>query len=233
MIYFLVVCLTALAPATIRFAAAMQEASAEVVAQRAQILRLLQFSGGPPTWLRLLGMTPQQFAARFSGMTPQQIALQVVPPPTIAALASRAIEERVFRRTGAALFAPVAWVLLTAAGMMIFQFSMRRARVRPIHALRCVFYSADVLVWVNLVLTVTLAGILYFDIAGSNLPWSDQYGESLWELLLLAAFFVFNIRMVVAARRYLRFDHAVATVMVTQVMAYLVVQIAIMYAFYP
>jgi len=51
-----------------------------------------------------------------------------------------------------------AWPFATFLTLMIFQASMRRARIKTVHVLRCVIYSADVLVWL-------LAAILIFKVA--------------------------------------------------------------------
>src|SRR5438046_8256562 len=57
----------------------------------------------------------------------------------------------------------VAWPWLTFLTLMIFRLSMRRARVRSIHVLRCVIYSFDSVLWLGalmilLPLTAALSG---------------------------------------------------------------------------
>ncbi|MFQ5502553.1 MAG: hypothetical protein ACE5EQ_09675 [Phycisphaerae bacterium] len=51
-----------------------------------------------------------------------------------------------------------AWPFATFLTLMIFQASMRRAKIKTVHVLRCVIYSADVLVWL-------IAAILIFKVA--------------------------------------------------------------------
>src|SRR5206468_1928546 len=48
------------------------------------------------------------------------------------------------------------WPWLTFFALMIFRFSMSRARVRTIHVLRCVLYSYDVVLWAGVILLVVL-----------------------------------------------------------------------------
>src|SRR4051794_13361639 len=51
------------------------------------------------------------------------------------------------------------WPWLTFLALMVFRISMRRARVKSVHVLRCVLYSADALLW---------AGLSLFLIAGAS-----------------------------------------------------------------
>ena len=112
------------------------------------------------------------------------------------------------------------WPLLSAIGLMVFQWSMRRARVRQIHVLRCVIYGADLLTVFGLVYCVYAASkyvqpgqampILGFDLGQSG---------NLWITAFVA---LFSLRLVNGYRRYLRFDHAIATVLASQLMAGLV-----------
>jgi hypothetical protein len=108
------------------------------------------------------------------------------------------------------VLACVAWPWVTLAALMVFQVSMRRARVRTAHVVRCVVYSGDVLVWAGLgLLGGGALGVLstyrYFGgarpIIGCVLP-----------AALFAAY-----RLGVAYRRYLRFEHAWSTAITSQI----------------
>src|SRR6185437_13588032 len=64
---------------------------------------------------------------------------------------------------------PLAWLILTAAAFMVFQWSMQRAHVKAIHVFRCVVYAGDVIVWVNLIYTLTLAAVSYNFVQGVSI----------------------------------------------------------------
>ena len=48
----------------------------------------------------------------------------------------------------------IGWPILTLVTLMIFKDSMQRAKVKTIHVVRCVVYSADVLVWFGLAMVL-------------------------------------------------------------------------------
>jgi hypothetical protein len=122
------------------------------------------------------------------------------------------------------LIPALAWPWLTLLCLMIFRWSMRRAKVRHLHVLRCVLYSSDILFWYALLLLVmtplrvqAYLHTLYRYYAG---PISASYLDSLPQVetaigLLAIALAIY--RLVVAYRRYLRFDHAIATVLASQI----------------
>ena len=105
------------------------------------------------------------------------------------------------------------WPLASVAAFMIFRLSMRQKKLLPIHALRCVFYSADILLWIGLVLLFwgtinALCTVRHVS------PWIGVYP---WlPLLLLSALPVFFYRLCCAFRFYLRVDQPVLTVLATQ-----------------
>jgi hypothetical protein len=119
----------------------------------------------------------------------------------------------------------VAWPWLSAAGLLIFQISMRRRRIRAVHMVRCVVYSADVTILFALALAAA-AGVEANDLLvgrrGSNAPTAA----------LLVSFVVvplFAYRLWVAVKRYLRFDRPFATVLAVQVIVGLIALIAIVW----
>jgi hypothetical protein len=111
-----------------------------------------------------------------------------------------------------------AWSLLTYWTMMIFGTSMRIAKVNPIHVTRCIIYCQDLCVWSG----------LFVAVAAATLPiWSRTHLRS--EVIVpavaatLTSILFFAYRMCRAYRLYMRFRHAAATVLATQVIVGLVV----------
>jgi hypothetical protein len=104
---------------------------------------------------------------------------------------------------------------------MVFRISMRRARVKAVHVLRCVIYSGDIallagaaalaaaLPWMGSVLFST--GAVRCGLIDTVLAWIGT--------VYVAIFFY---RLAIAYRRYLKFDWPVATVLASQVIVFLV-----------
>ena len=117
----------------------------------------------------------------------------------------------------------LAWPWLTFVTLLLFGISMRRARVRRIHVLRCCLYSADILVWMGLILLGTLAIIII-------VPSSPGPGSLLRTLMsgsggvfALVGGLIWLWRLRTAYARYLRFDHSFATVLASQIIVALLV----------
>jgi hypothetical protein len=133
-------------------------------------------------------------------------------------------------------FALLAWPWLTFVTLLLFRFSMRRARIRPVHVLRCVLYSFDAVLWAGVAASAVVAAtVLQFRPAGVRgmryLPgWIDMlvdpYLQDPAAKALLgagAALLPFMAwRLTVAYRQYLRFDRPAATVLASQVIVLLV-----------
>lgn len=102
----------------------------------------------------------------------------------------------------------VLWPVATFAALMIFVASMRRARVRRVHVLRCAVYSGDVAAWLAVPWLATL--LVRGDIHGRR-----EMMTALVVALVLWA--VASYRLLAAYRHYLRFDHAAGVVLATQV----------------
>ena len=111
----------------------------------------------------------------------------------------------------------VCWPWVTLAGLMIFQASMRRARVRPIHVLRCVIYTCDIaLLW-----ALVMVAILAWDVSQSGLigrAWGVVPSAKLIPAFTAGALLLATWRLAAAYKHYLRFDHAWATAISVQVM---------------
>jgi hypothetical protein len=121
---------------------------------------------------------------------------------------------------GYGLFAlfTLAWPWLTLISLLVFQVSLRRARLRWTHVLRCVLYAGDVCVWI--VPPLGFLGITAWYAGGGPLP--RDYFWNLSALLPWAILAWLTSRLYTAYRLYLRFYHALATVLASQAIVTLV-----------
>ena len=117
----------------------------------------------------------------------------------------------------------VTWPWLTLGALMVFQVSMRRVRLRPIHVLRCVVYASDVAVWVAVATLLAIGAEMYAEKAflARQQRWGE--GDVFAICATLAALLVLAVRLAFAYRLYLRFQHAVAVVIASQVIVWLIV----------
>ena len=116
----------------------------------------------------------------------------------------------------------LAWPWMTFATLMIFQSSMQRHHVRPIHVLRCVLYGFDVVLWIGLALAVTsMAGATLLGAGrGAGLLINHAISASVAATMVL-----FTYRLRVAHRHYLRVRHPMAIVLASQIIVALLVLI--------
>lgn len=118
------------------------------------------------------------------------------------------------------LMAPVAvlvWPWMTLGALLVFQVSMRRAKIKARHVLRCVVYSFDAVPWIVL----AVAGVLVLEVAMPGRQGEDLVG---WLFLSIAAVGLMIVyRLVQAYRLYLHFDRPILTVLASQVIAGLAV----------
>lgn len=106
------------------------------------------------------------------------------------------------------------WPPMNFAALMIFQISMRRAQVKWTHVLRSVFYSGGTLAWVGIVFAngLGMASILQTCSLG-------RCALAVWilaVLLILVLLASVVYQLIIAYRRYLRFDHSITTIMISQ-----------------
>lgn len=123
----------------------------------------------------------------------------------------------------------LAWPWLTFAALMVFQISMRRAKIKAIHVLRCTVYTSDILFWFGLAIgaLLGLGMALSAGLPGSLIPFRIPLDD---EVILISCmiFFVFVFlpivfyRLTIAYKHYLRFDHPFLTVLASQVIVALV-----------
>lgn len=143
-------------------------------------------------------------------------------PPLTAAYFREILQHRFDRMLVdglAAAAAYVAWPWLTLAALLIFQASMRRARVNEVHVLRCALYSCDAGLWVGMLVALLVPPVVTW--LARELPLEGRF--------VMAASVVFAgftaWRLAAAYRLYLRFDHPVATAVASQVLVLLTVMV--------
>ena len=106
----------------------------------------------------------------------------------------------------------LAWSIATHLSLLIFQQSMAKAKILPIHVSRCVRYSFDVGVWFAL---MWIAAVVYVGFAGNP-------GLSVPLALVTISLAITPMgRLWAAYRLYLNFDHAFWVVLSSQVIAFL------------
>jgi hypothetical protein len=135
------------------------------------------------------------------------------------------------------VLALLAWPWLTFLTLLVFQFSMRRARIRTVHVLRCVLYGFDAVLWAGLAVAGAVAWELYS--GGAPAAWGmrphwlvgligpyalDPVARAAsYAAVVLLPFMAY--RTIVAYRTYLRFDHPAATVLASQVIVLLAIAV--------
>ena len=117
------------------------------------------------------------------------------------------------------------WPWISAGTMLLFRASMRRAKVRTIHLARVTIYSADVLVWLGLLLFLALAmqmlGVFYSLFPYQLWPRYIVTETSLfWPIVGLI---LLTYRLGCGIGKYLRFRHAMAMALSVQIILVLLV----------
>jgi hypothetical protein len=120
-----------------------------------------------------------------------------------------------------------AYPLLNFLTLLVFVQSMRQAKVRAAHVLRCAIYSGDIILWYGLFATC-MAGWLIA--AGSSFRRQHELVTLLFRGALIAVAINF-VRLVVAYRRYLRFSSPIATILASQAIVILAIFVIFVYAF--
>lgn len=150
-----------------------------------------------------------------------------VAPPVLSVAFVRDLVQTVRRTNRIVILCAVyvTWPALTLAALLIFRWSMRRARVRTIHVFRCIAYTFDTTVWM----------VLAFLVAGSAMAaytMSPSIADSLFALLLLfvgVSLAMMTYRLSVAYRVYLQFDRPFATAVASQAIVVLTAMNLILY----
>lgn len=123
----------------------------------------------------------------------------------------------VLQRWGFLIGSVVLWPLATIVSLMVFQASMRRARIRLVHVARAVVYSYDVVLWMTGAMLLVALLKLTMNLYTVGLMEVASYGAA---VILLG---IFSYRLWAAYRYYLRFDRPIATVAASQLIALLLV----------
>jgi hypothetical protein len=126
------------------------------------------------------------------------------------------------------LLFPLVWPWLVVASLLVFRVSMRRARIKPIHVLRSVVYSMDVLAWAGLAVVASAAIVLVTQ-RGSPQP-ALVMMPGLLTIIFVLGVGIAAYRIGTAYRRYLRFDHPFAVILASHIIASLVLlELTLMY----
>lgn len=112
----------------------------------------------------------------------------------------------------------LAWPWMTYATLRVFVQSMRRARIKPTHVLRCALYSVDAGIFLGL-LTTSIAlwrggDTRDFMIRPLNLNFDARSGFLLRITIFVAVLTTW--RLTWAYRMYMKFDHPIATAIASQ-----------------
>ncbi|HEX4795336.1 MAG TPA: hypothetical protein VH370_16185 [Humisphaera sp.] len=110
------------------------------------------------------------------------------------------------------------WPLATVVALSIFRMSMQMAKLRSVHSLRCVIYSADIVFWMGIALLLA-EGLLE---AASHSSYAILVPSDFYLLLLMALCIpIFIWRLGRAYQLYLKLDKPFLTVLATQVIVFL------------
>jgi hypothetical protein len=102
----------------------------------------------------------------------------------------------------------LAWPWMTLLSLLVFQASMRRARIKTGHVLRCAIYGCDF----SFLLAAILVALSF------SFGWRDRSDAF---VLMMICPLVALYRLTFAYKRYLRFNHPFFTVLASQVMVFL------------
>ncbi len=114
---------------------------------------------------------------------------------------------------GRLLLCYLLWPWLTFLALLVFAWSMARARVNRVHVLRCVLYSYDVGLWVGLLLVAATAATF---VSTSSVALSNAMELGIGLFCGIMAIHM-TYRLWIAYRKYLDFNHALSTVVASQV----------------
>jgi hypothetical protein len=169
------------------------------------------------------GYDPNGILTRFAS---PQAAVNSMYPPLTPAKAWQIVRGKL--GTTAHLLWPVIaayllWPWLTVLALLIFRETMRHARIRPVHVIRCAVYSADAALLIG-----PLALGLSFVVGQSSTYYTMTrvyaYVLDLHPALAIAlgtGLVLLTYRLCLAYARYLRFPNALGTVLLSQLIVWL------------
>jgi hypothetical protein len=201
-LYWLIAMVIALLPTTPQV---LSDASQFAATMRTQRLMYLNSLKAAPQ-LRAHAM-PQKTIELFWPLPPQPRFFQYLlsATPILSALASVAV-------------AYALWAWIAFATLMIFQMSLRRAKIKPAHVLRCTIYSGDC--GVALCAAIVFVGLMALRQIIVFLP-TFPIRQLAWWAALLVLWGGITFRLIRAYQLYLRFPRAGAVVISVQVIFFL------------
>ncbi|MEA2734124.1 MAG: hypothetical protein QOE14_575 [Humisphaera sp.] len=159
------------------------------------------------------------YKAQFPGLTPQQIIDAHAPAPTFIGVLTHPRVRRDFASTAAGHSIGAIWATCSLAALMIFRISMRRARLRSVHFVRCVVYTADVIVWGNVALALLVGATILAEITlrAPFMRFDPDDGYRVATTIVVVLFILtFIYRLMVAFKKYLHFHRPILTVLAAQ-----------------
>lgn len=135
---------------------------------------------------------------------------------SLGSLLAHYASRSIVRDTAPLCITVAVYPLLTFVSLLIFQQSMRRAKVRAVHVLRCAIYSGDVIFWFGLYVTAVIMWGMSEDWMGVQFfPWLA--------IGLLVVYVIQFARLQTAYRQYLRFSQVFWTIAASQVILALLI----------
>lgn len=116
------------------------------------------------------------------------------------------------------LLFPLIWPWLLLSGLLIFRISMRRAKIKSIHVVRCALYSCDGVIWLGLALVAGAGYLLTVSRSVSEIV--NMARVLFW--LYCAFVLTSGYRLWMGYRLYLRFEHPFGTVLASHAVALLI-----------
>ncbi len=138
-------------------------------------------------------------------------------PPDLRFFLTVLSYDRFFRTFLPALVGYLLWSWLTILALLVFRWSMKSAKVKTAHVIRCVIYSFDIGIWIGLTVLVA-TGAVYVATSSAVLILPLEPGLAIL-CLLLAGHAVY--RLWTAYRKYLKFSHPFLTILASQGMVFL------------
>lgn len=151
------------------------------------------------------------------GSTQAYLDSQYPEPPDIRFFLLVLSYDGFFRTFLPFLFGYLLWPWLTVLALLVFRWSMRSAKIKAAHVLRCVIYSFDVGIWVGLTALVA-TGAVFVATSSAMLILPLKDGLAIL-CLLMAGHAVY--RLWTAYRKYLKFSHPFLTILASQIMVLL------------
>ena len=120
----------------------------------------------------------------------------------------------------------IGWPWLTVLVFQIFRITMRRTSIRRSHILRIAVYNGDIIVWIGVLILPLMAIEIAQPASAAGLFRGASAQTLLWSMGLAGfsipiGLVLYTLRLWVACRRYLRFPHALATVISVQIIVLL------------